>query len=171
MISAYKCQDRRQFLKLWNNPWIPANSENLEQKIVLVFSFVQKSQPCMNNGQRHGCTMSFETIVTVLVTLCAQLVLSAINLNHLMLSLEITPNVEPGLSGFIAKHKNQIRKKWKRVVPKPVQLQIHRFAPLQVIQITFIRFCPLFFGKSISSLRWRVNWSWNEPVRVADVNK
>ena len=63
------------------------------------------------NGQRHGCTMFFKTIVTVLVALCAQLILSAISL---MLSLEITPNVEPGLSGFIAKHKNQNQKEKKK---------------------------------------------------------
>ena len=54
------------------------------------------------NGQRHGRTIFLKTNVTVLVALCAQLILSAINL---MLSLGITPNVEPGLSGFITKHK------------------------------------------------------------------
>ena len=63
------------------------------------------------NGQRHGSTMFFKTIVTMLVALCAQLILSAINL---MLSLEITPNVEPGLSGFIAKYKNQNQKEMKK---------------------------------------------------------
>ena len=128
---------------------IPANSENLEPKVVLVFSCVQKNQPCAN-GQRHGGTMFFKTIVTVLVALCAQLILSAINL---MLSLGITPNVEPGLSGFITKHKNQNQKEKKRGVPKPIQLQTQRFAPLQVIQYTFIGFFPLFSGKSASSLR------------------
>ena len=38
--------------------------------------------------------MFFKSIVTVLVALCAQLILSAINL---MLSLEGAPYVEPGL--------------------------------------------------------------------------
>ena len=55
--------------------------------------------------------MFFKTIVTVLVALCAQLILSAINL---ILSLGITPNVEPGLSGFMTKHKNQNQKDKKK---------------------------------------------------------
>ena len=40
------------------------------------FLCVEKNQPCVN-GQRQGCTTSFKTIVTVLVAMCALLILSA----------------------------------------------------------------------------------------------
>ena len=40
------------------------------------FLCVQKNQPCVN-GQRQGCTTFFKTIVTVLVAMCALLILSA----------------------------------------------------------------------------------------------
>ena len=49
---------------------------NLEPMTFSVPSCVQKNQPCVN-GQRQGCTTFFETIVTVLVAMCALLILSA----------------------------------------------------------------------------------------------
>ena len=52
----------------WSKPGDPANSENLEPKVVLVFSCVQTNQPCMKE-QRHGCTIFKKTIVTVPVAL------------------------------------------------------------------------------------------------------
>ena len=45
--------------------------------ILCPFLCVQKNQPPCVNGQRQGCTTSFKTIVTVLVAMCALLILSA----------------------------------------------------------------------------------------------
>ena len=100
MILAYKCQDRRPFFKLWNNPR-QLGKLGAEDRSCF---FLCPKKSALYEWATTRLYHVFQTIVTVLVALCAQLILSAINL---MLSLDIKPNVEPGLSGFIAEYKNQ----------------------------------------------------------------
>ena len=147
---------------------ILAKSENLEPKVSLVPYCVKKSALCGEWATTglyfvpHNYCYSISGLVHLVETIRNRI--KIIFLGDTIwwrLTFGINKKCEPPKS----------ERKDVYIHHNVVQLQTQLLAPPQVIQKTINRQCPHFTREIVSSLHYSVNCGWNEPLRMAELNK